>query len=78
MCVVMLFANIQKSSVGPKMHSQILFIYLFKKRFKSKKKTDEADIHVGDVLITGGVSEFQSRANPYLQMHKISQGPEKL
>lgn len=35
-------------------------------------------MHVGDVLITGGVSEFQSRANPYLQMHKISQGPEKL
>lgn len=43
-----------------------------------KKKNDKADIRAGDVLITRGVSEFQSSANPYLQMHKISQGPEKL
>lgn len=76
----MLSANTQKTSVGAKMQSQILFYFFFfkKKRFKSNKKRDRADIHVGDVLITGGVSEFQSRANPYLQMHKISQGPEKL
>lgn len=48
------------------------------KKNKSKKKNDKADIRASDVLITRGVSKFRSSANPYLQMHKISQGPEKL
>lgn len=75
----MLSANTQKTSVGAKNAVPNLnYFFFFLKRVQTKKKKDKADIHIGDVVITGGVSEFQSRANPYLQMHKISQGPEKL
>lgn len=77
MCVFTMSANISKNKCSEAVDAQNE-VHKIKKRLKTKKKNDKADIHASDVLITRGVSEFQSRANPYLQMHRISQGPEKL
>lgn len=38
----------------------------------------QSAVHVPDVLIAGGVFLKSKVGLSYLQMHKISQGPEKL